>query len=147
MGRARARGTFAVFAVALLGFGCGNGEGPTAPRRARPADEVVTFHQVMIGYAVPGRTKFARSKAEAFDLAQRVLARARGGEPFDALIRAWTDDRDELGRPFNRGSYTIARRATPTLPQVKAAVFGLAPGALLPEPLDTGLAYLVIRRE
>jgi hypothetical protein len=64
------------------------------------------------------------------------------------LVRNYTDDRDEAtGLAFNDGSYTIARFQTQVIASVRDAVFSLRAGELRPEPLDTGLAYLVIRRD
>ena len=63
-----------------------------------------------------------------------------------SLLREYTDDRDGEGNPFNSGSYTMGRKK-PANEAIKSAAFGLAVGALAPEPIDSGFAFHVIRRD
>ena len=57
-----------------------------------PPDHIEVQH-VLIGFqgSVPGKT-VTRTKAEAEQLAQEVLAKARKGENMDALVQQYTDD-------------------------------------------------------
>ena len=63
---------------------------PVAP--ATPPDHIEVQH-VLIGFqgSIPGKT-ITRTKAEAEQLAQEVLGKARAGENMDALVQQYTDD-------------------------------------------------------
>ena len=57
-----------------------------------PAEpERIEIQHVLISFARTG-TRARRSQAEAAELAATTLARANGGEDFDALVRELTDD-------------------------------------------------------
>ncbi len=58
-----------------------------------PEPPVVVVQHILVGFknSVQGKT-LDRTKAEANALAQELLARARAGEDFDALVRAYTND-------------------------------------------------------
>lgn len=64
---------------------------PAAPAVAA-ADHIKLQH-ILIAFAgkVPGKN-ITRTEAEARQLAEEILARAKGGEDFDALVRTYTDD-------------------------------------------------------
>lgn len=67
----------------------------TAPRAAvpvAPADHIKLQH-ILIAFAgkVPGKN-ITRTEAEASQLAEEILERAKKGEDFDALVRTYTDD-------------------------------------------------------
>lgn len=64
---------------------------PAAPAVAA-ADHIKLQH-ILIAFAgkVPGKN-ITRSETEARQLAEEILARAKGGEDFDALVRTYTDD-------------------------------------------------------
>ena len=64
---------------------------PAAPAVAA-ADHIKLQH-ILIAFAgkVPGKN-ITRSETEARQLAEEILARARGGEDFDGLVRTYTDD-------------------------------------------------------
>ena len=118
------------------------------PLTPRPRDEVATFSQILIGYQRPdGKSANARSHAEAETLANELVARLKAGARMEELISKYTDDRKDDGSVFNDGTYTLARKGSPALPVVKAAVFALKPGQLYPEPVETGFAFLVLRRD
>lgn len=142
-------------AVALLALlllaGCGDGAPPTGARRGTrgPAarTDVATFSQIMFVYRGADGNVLKRTRPEALALAHEMLRRIAAGEPMSLLIRNYTDDVGDDGKPFNSGSYTIARDQARVMPVVRDAVFRLGRGELLPEPLDTGLAFLVIRRD
>ncbi len=65
----------------------------TMPQKpATPPEHIVVQH-VLIGFQGSIRDKsIARTQADAEKLANDVLARARAGENFDALVQAHTDD-------------------------------------------------------
>lgn len=121
---------------------------PPAPTRPRSRDEVATFLQIMVGYRSERfPDTFRRSASEARARADDLLEQLRAGTPMERLIAEHTDDRDDAGKPFNGGSYTIARGVTPVMPVVEKVVFSLAKGELARAPVDTGVAFLLIRRE
>lgn len=144
------RAAAALVALAWLA-GCGDGTPPARDGRGSPRTssrkDVATFSQIMFVYRGADGAFLKRTRPEALALAQDMLRRIAAGEPMAVLIRNYTDDVGDDGRPFNSGSYTIARTQAQVMPKVRDAVFRLAPGELLPEPLDTGLAFLVIRRD
>ena len=53
----------------------------------------IKLQHILIAFAgkVPGKN-ITRTEAEARQLAEEVLARAKAGEDFDALVRTYTDD-------------------------------------------------------
>lgn len=108
---------------------------------------MATFSQIMFVYRGANGQTFKRTRPEALALAQDMLRRIAAGEPMAVLIRNYTDDLGVDGKPFNSGSYTIARTQAQVMASVREAVFALQPGELRPEPLDTGMAFLVIRRD
>ncbi|MFO0933467.1 MAG: peptidylprolyl isomerase [Planctomycetota bacterium] len=141
--------------LALLALaGCGDGDGPTGTRPPAPGPrgpaarkDVATFSQIMFVYRGANGQTFKRTRPEALALAQDMLRRLAAGEPMAVLIRNYTDDLGVDGKPFNSGSYTIARTQAQVMASVREAVFALQPGELRTEPLDTGMAFLVIRRD
>ena len=136
----------AMLAVFLLGAGCGGSD--ETPRKAG-APEIASITQMLIAYRSELTAKDAsitRSKLEAHDLAFTLLERLRKGESLTKLLGAYTDDRGPDGRPFNDGVYLILRGAG-ALSIVQRAVFATARGSLCEEPIDTGFAYLIYRRD
>ena len=70
----------------------------TATQAAPPTPVVVAadhikLQHILIAFAgkVPGKN-ITRTEAEARQLAEEILARAKAGEDFDALVRTYTDD-------------------------------------------------------
>ena len=126
---------------------------PVSPRGPHGKDEVATFTQILIGYRLSptmvGKVKEPnpRSHQEAEALATRLIERLQAGEPMNALVLEFTDDRGEDGTPFNGATVTLARKASPALQVVKDAVFSLKPGELYATPIETGLALLIVRRD
>ena len=57
-----------------------------------PAEHIKLQH-ILIAFAgkVPGKN-ITRTEAEARQLAEEILARAKAGEDFDTLVRTYTDD-------------------------------------------------------
>ena len=111
--------------------------------------EWLNYHHLLYFWVVAREgsvAKVARTKETALVLARELIARIRGGASMESLVAEFSDDRGDDGKPFNSGSYTIARN-TPTVATLKNAAFGLAVGELAPEPIDSGSAIHVIRRD
>jgi hypothetical protein len=72
--------------LVVLAVACGRAGGVDQP------DRVVVQH-LLVSFAgkLPGKP-INRTQAEARDLAESLLARARSGEDFDALVKQYTDD-------------------------------------------------------
>lgn len=87
-----------------------------------------------------------RTKAEALEVAKQALKRIAGGVPFERVLEETTDDRDEVGKPFNRGSYTIAESSR-AMVAVKQVAYSTPVGLIHPHPIDTGVAWLILRRD
>lgn len=70
--------------------GAAPGTMPVAPN---PVPAHITVQHILIGFAgsVPGKG-ITRTQDEAKKLAYEILARARQGEDFDALVQKYTDD-------------------------------------------------------
>jgi parvulin-like peptidyl-prolyl isomerase len=91
--------SIAIIAVACaLLLGCQSkkdGEAETAQKAdaQRVEPDYVRVQHILIGFSgsVPGKT-IERSQEEARKLAEDVLARAKKGEDFDALVREYTAD-------------------------------------------------------
>jgi hypothetical protein len=147
MSRARAAaGALLVLALAAPLAGCGDAPAPSPPR-SPPADGSIEFTQILVGYRVEGRTPFLRSRSEALAFAEKALSRARAGESMQSLVEELTDDRDARGEPFNRGSYTIAKSDRRVVRVLREAILDTPVGELHPRPVDTGLAFVVFRRD
>lgn len=60
---------------------------------AAPAADHIKLQHILIAFAgkVPGKN-ITRTEAEARQLAEEILERAKKGEDFDALVRTYTDD-------------------------------------------------------
>ena len=64
-----------------------------APAAATPAADHIKLQHILIAFTgkVPGKN-ITRTEAEARQLAEEILARAKAGEDFDALVKTYTDD-------------------------------------------------------
>lgn len=143
-----------IVAVAMLRRPEGPGPGAAgvlprtgAPRPPAPPEASVDVSLITVIYGV--RTERAgtdRSRADAHALARRALERIAAGETFEHVLAAVTDDRDEVGKPFNRGSYTFAQ-GSPAMPAVKRLAFSTPVGLVHAEPIDTGTAFVILRRD
>lgn len=80
-----------------------------AGRKDEP--DVVVVQHILIGFkkTVPGQ-RLERSKKEAQALAEELLARARSGEDFDAMVKEHTDDQYP-------GIYRLTNRDVPLMPE------------------------------
>ena len=104
--------------------------------------------QILLTYQrQSGPTKNAkRSKEETHALAVSIIDRIRHGERMEELLVRYTDDLNPEGKPFNDGSYAITPSSA-VKAAVQRAAFDTPVGEVAPEPVDTGIAYLVIRRD
>jgi len=93
-------------AIAVLVLGCATSNTETkeealdakatpqvAPGKSQEAPQHIQVQHILIGFAgsVPGKP-ITRTKEEAKALAYQILERARKGEGFEELVRAYTDD-------------------------------------------------------
>jgi parvulin-like peptidyl-prolyl isomerase len=85
----------AVVCLALLGFAAAVliAAEQAAPPQAAAEPEHVQVQHILISFTgkLPGKN-VTRTQEEAQKLAYDVLARARKGEDFDALVKQYTDD-------------------------------------------------------
>jgi parvulin-like peptidyl-prolyl isomerase len=90
--------TLAILLTASLLFAAGATPPPPkaavapAPAAGKEPDHI-TIQHVLIGFngSVPGKN-ITRTQDEAKKLAEEILARAKKGENFDALVKQYTDD-------------------------------------------------------
>lgn len=150
-------------ALALLAVpACGDGEKPPPKVLAPPPTPVppvttdvpagvpasVTFSEIMIAYQRPGGVAgVTRSRDEAWELARTVLRRIQEGESFGLLLDKYTDNRGDDGKPFNEGSYSKAWKDPRLNGAIKEVVFRLPVNAVAPDPVDSGFAWHVLRRD
>ena len=114
---------------------------PTAaPAAAAPAGDHIKLQHILIAFAgkVPGKN-ITRSEAEARQLAEEILNRAKGGEDFDTLVRTHTDDAhpgiyglSNSGVPPAPGEFSRDRM----VPAFGEVGFSLAPGEIGMAPYD-----------
>jgi len=114
---------------------------PTAaPAAAAPAGDHIKLQHILIAFAgkVPGKN-ITRSEAEARQLAEEILNRAKGGEDFDTLVRTYTDDAhpgiyglSNSGVPPAPGEFSRDRM----VPAFGEVGFSLAPGEVGMAPYD-----------
>ena len=143
MTRGARRFGFAVtLGLAVTLAACGVAERP-AEKALDPERAAIT--QILLRYATKQHPEAGRTKAEARALAYALIERIRNGERMETVMLENTDDKGPDGRPFNDGVYLLVRGAA-ALPVVQKAVFDAPIGRVARDPVDTGLAYLVIRR-
>lgn len=73
----------------------------------------ITVQHILVGFtgSIPGKP-ISRTKAEAKERAEEILAKAKAGEDFDALVKEYTDDR-------HPGIYKLANHEMPANQQEK----------------------------
>lgn len=73
----------------------------------------ITVQHILIGFqgSVPGKP-ITRTKAEAKKLAEELLAKAKAGADFDAMVKEYTDD-------SYPGTYKLANHNMPANPEEK----------------------------
>jgi len=88
----------------------------------------VTVQHILVGFkgSIPGKP-ITRTKAEAQERAEEILAKAKAGEDFDALVKEYTDD-------SHPGIYKLANHGMPANPQEKV----YARGGMVPAFGDVG---------
>ena len=135
----------------LLAAACGEDGSKTPPESSPPkatppvADPKATVEisQIMVAYE-PVKP---RTHDQAFQLATRLVERAKSGEKFENLILEATDDLNaDTKKPFNDGNYTLALKGGRTDPVLIKYVRNLEVGEVGQVPYDSGQALLVVRR-
>jgi parvulin-like peptidyl-prolyl isomerase len=95
-------GYFLGFALALLLIGCGSGQKSqeaakqskdTVAQEQSKEPDVIAVQHILVAFegSLPGKP-VTRSKEEAQQLAGEILAKARSGGDFDAMVKQYTDD-------------------------------------------------------
>lgn len=147
MSRSAVAAALAVALATALLLGCGDSGTPEKPKPRPPPvadpDASIEISQIMVAYE-PVKP---RSHDAAFIRAVSLIERVKSGERFENLIVEATDDLNEAGKPFNDGSYTIARRHSKTDPVLMKYILRLKPGEVGDPPYDSGQAILVVRRD
>jgi hypothetical protein len=108
-----------VLSALLIHTGC-RGKEQSVDKSASPLrnePNYVTVQHILIGFqgSIPGKA-VGRTQEEAKRLAEDILARARAGEDFDALVKEYTDDSPpgvykmaNLGMPAERADRVFPR--------------------------------------
>jgi peptidyl-prolyl cis-trans isomerase C len=94
----------------------------TEPEKARVAHILFATRKIPSGEPLPLEQRLAKKTA-----AERVLARARAGEDFSALVKEFTDDPDTR---MKKGELTFLKGSGVVPPQFDAAAFSLKPGQI-----------------
>ena len=137
-------------ALSLAAGGCSSQGGA---RGVEPERVVVQHVLVSFTGKVPGKM-IQRSEEEARQLASEILARAEGGEDFDALVKEYTDDSyPGLYRMVNRGEVRQGDdeyRREDMAPGFGDVAFALAPdgiGLCEFDAMDSPFGFHVIKRK
>jgi parvulin-like peptidyl-prolyl isomerase len=81
-----------LLAVALLGLGCVKEKEPQGREVLQPAPPGnIRASHILISYAGAPRTQATRTKEEARQLAEEILAKLKAGEDFEDLARLYSD--------------------------------------------------------
>jgi hypothetical protein len=149
----RSSSGFAALVAVALGLASCDERKPISP----PADDPdpahhkggldsVTITQIMVAYkAAGGVTTATRTREEARRFAESLLQQIQDGTPMERLLK-FSDDLGPDGKPFNDGSYSLARNS-PARAAILKAAFDTPVGQVTPKPVDSGLAWHVIRRD
>lgn len=102
---------------------------------------------ILIGYTPEGvpvapGTKI-RKMAEAQQLASEIARRAKGGEDFVALVKAYSDDAESKAKDGDYPDIKPSDEGVP--PSVKAAVFSLTPGGTT-DPLAQSNGFYIFKQ-
>jgi parvulin-like peptidyl-prolyl isomerase len=118
--------------------------GGDTPEAGTDLDERIRASHVLVSYrgALRAAPHILRSREEAFSRAQEALARASQGEPFEGLVKEYSDD---LGSAAKGGSLGEFRRQD-MVAEFAEAAFELEPGQLS-EIVETPFGFHVILRE
>jgi peptidyl-prolyl cis-trans isomerase C len=87
------------------------------PEAVRVSHILFSTQDMVTGYSIPQERRMEKKR-----LADKVLARAREGEDFAALVKEFSDDAPSKD---NGGDYTLFRSSNPTVPEFEAAAFSL----------------------
>jgi|SoiMethySBSTD1v2_1073268.scaffolds.fasta_scaffold07905_4 parvulin-like peptidyl-prolyl isomerase len=114
------------------------------PSTAAPDSERISASHILVAYQ--GATRAAptvtRSKAEAKQRAEKLLARARKGDDFAGLARENSDDPTAKARGGDLGSFSRTMMVKP----FADAAFGLKPGEVSSVVVETQFGFHVIKR-
>jgi len=98
-----------IIAGLVFSLGCGENQesAEDSDTAVKEEPQYVTVQHILIGFtgSVPGKT-ITRTQVEAKKLAEDILARAKAGEDFDALVKEYTDD-------SHTGIYKMANLGVP----------------------------------
>lgn len=105
---------------------------PTIPVKPKTPPEHITVQHILIAFdgSLPGQ-EVGRTKEEAAKLAAEVLKKARGGAPFDSLVKQYTNDAFPGIYSMSNTGVTPARGEYPRQGMVPAfgnVGFELSPG-------------------
>ncbi len=79
--------------VALFVFSCSKKENEQESTTSVPEPDRIEVQHILIAFqgSIAGKN-ITRTQAEAGDLAEQILEKAKKGEDFDALVKQYTDD-------------------------------------------------------
>lgn len=109
---------------------------------AAPPESIAAQH-VLVAWkgAKNAPASVTRSKADAKKRAEEVVAKAKAGADFTALVAEYTDDEATKGRQGNLGKFTKAKMT----PAFADAAFALKVDEVS-APVETAYGYHVIKR-
>jgi parvulin-like peptidyl-prolyl isomerase len=125
----------------VLGIGCGQHKEPEPAVRVQPTPPGnIRASHILIAYKGASGSTALRTKEEAKQLADQLLARIKAGESFEDIARSYSDcptaaNGGDLGF-FTRGRMVKA---------FEDAAFGLRPGEVS-GVIETDLGYHIIKR-
>lgn len=131
-----------LLAVAALTFSCGGEQQEAeAPKTVQPAPPgSVRASHILISYSGAERATATRSQEEAQKLAAELAERAKAGEDFEELAKAYSDC-PTAERGGDLGFFQKGRMVKP----FEDASFGLEPGHIS-DVVETKFGYHVIKR-
>jgi parvulin-like peptidyl-prolyl isomerase len=131
-----------LLAVALLSFACGGEKQEAeAPKTVQPAPPgSVRASHILISYSGADEATSTRSKEEALELAQDIAKKAKAGEDFEELAKAYSDC-PTAERGGDLGFFQKGRMVKP----FEDASFALKPGDVS-DVVETKFGYHVIKR-
>jgi len=113
-----------------------------SPVSAAPVDAIIAQH-VLVTYRGARRApkSIVRTKADAKARALEALGKARGGEPFEDVVKSYSDDAATVDRMGSLGKF----RRDSMDPAFANAAFALAVGAVS-DVVETPFGFHVIKR-
>src|SRR5690606_13583178 len=115
----------------------------TSASAAKAPPDAIAAQHVLVAYkgADSAPKGVTRAKTEAKKLAEEIAAKARAGEPFEALVATHSDDLGSKERLGSLGKFTREKMVKP----FADAAFALEEGAISP-PVETKFGFHVIKR-